>query len=141
MKNARFSIGLVAVAAIVGYLVITGVSDSMVYYLTPTELAEKIDEDPTFAQLAVKVSGRVVEGSWEQENGTLNHVFQVEDLENPTDNTMFTVDYRDILPDTFNDESEVVIEGQFDAAGVFHAHTVLTKCGSRYEATPETVKT
>ena len=47
------------------------------------------------------------------------------------------VEYRDALPDTFTDDVEVVLEGRMDAAGAFQATTVLTKCGSRYEASPE----
>jgi cytochrome c-type biogenesis protein CcmE len=31
----------------------------------------------------------------------------------------------------------VVLEGRFGEDGVFQAKTLLTKCGSRYEATPE----
>lgn len=141
MKNGRFYAGLVGVAGIVTYLIWTGVSDTMVYYLTPTELAERIEADPTFADVGIKVSGRVVEGSWIQEGGSLKHSFTVEDLEDPNPAAAFTVQYNDILPDTFNDEAEVVVEGQFDEAGVFQAHTVLTKCGSRYEAAPEAMTT
>ena len=41
MKNGRFFVGLVGVAAVVGWLMWTGISDSMVYYLTPVELIER----------------------------------------------------------------------------------------------------
>ena len=34
-KNGRFMVGLVGVAAVVSYLIWTGVSETMVYYLTP----------------------------------------------------------------------------------------------------------
>ena len=36
---------------------------------------------------------------------------------------------------------DVVLEGRFNAEGVFEATTVLTKCGSRYEASPEELRT
>jgi cytochrome c-type biogenesis protein CcmE len=49
----------------------------------------------------------------------------------------FPVEWRDALPDTFTDEVEVVLEGRMRADGVFEATTMLTKCGSRYEASPE----
>ena len=134
MKNGRFFVGLVGVAAVVGYLMWTGVSSSMVYYLTPVELVARVDADPTFHQVGVKVSGRVVEGSWTRgEKGI--HRFAVADLEQTE--TLFTTEYEGILPDTFNDVAEVVLEGTYGADGVFRAHTVLTKCGSRYEAAEE----
>lgn len=142
-QNGRFMVGLVGVAAVVTYLVWTGVSDTMVYYLTPNELIQKIDEDPTFREVGVKVSGRLVVGSHESVPGTLEHRFVVHDLED--ESVTFPVVYRKPLPDTFTDSPDmvvdVVLEGRFDDDGVFEAQTVLTKCGSRYEATPEELRT
>jgi cytochrome c-type biogenesis protein CcmE len=135
MKNGRFFVGLVGVALVVTYLVWTGISDTMVYYLTPTELMAKVEEDPSFRSVGVKVSGRVVPGSYEQGEGELVHLFRVRDIEHP--DVSFPVIYQDVLPDTFTDATEVVLEGRFGDDGVFQAHTLLTKCGSRYEATPE----
>lgn len=136
MKNGRFFVGLVGVAAVVAYLMWTGVNASMVYYLTPVELVARVDTDPSFHQVGVKVSGRVVEGSWERgSRGTGTHTFTVVDLEQSE--IRFPVEYEGILPDTFNDTAEVVLEGTYDTDGVFRAHTVLTKCGSRYEAAEE----
>ena len=135
MKNGRFYVGLVGVALVVTYLVWTGISDSMVYYLTPTELVAKVAEDPTFHSVGVKVSGKVVPGSYSQGEGVLVHLFTVHDIEYPE--VTFPVVYENVLPDTFTDDVEVVLEGRFGEDGVFQAKTLLTKCGSRYEATPE----
>ena len=136
MKNQRFFAGLVGVAAVVAYLMWTGINDSMVYYLTPVELMDRVEADPTFHEVGVKVSGRVVEGSWSREDGTRGaHEFMVADLEDT--GVTFTVHYDDIVPDTFNDKAEVVVEGRYGTDGVFRAHTVLTKCGSRFEAAKE----
>lgn len=138
-KNGRFMVGLVGVAAVVTYLIWTGVSDTMVYYLTPTELEAKITADPTFRDMGVKVSGRVVPGSHSESDTALLHRFVIHDVENP-DVTM-TIEYDNVLPDTFSDSEtmtvDAVVEGRFREDGVFEATSVLTKCGSRYEATPE----
>ena len=133
--HGRFMVGLVGVAAVVSYLVWTGVSETMVYYLTPAELMAKVSEDPSFKEMGVKVSGKVVTDTYARVDGELLHRFQVRDLED--ESMTFWVEYRDALPDTFTGESEVVLEGRLDADGVFQATTLLTKCGSRYEATPE----
>jgi cytochrome c-type biogenesis protein CcmE len=135
MKNGRFYVGLVGVAAVVTYLVWTGVSDSMVYYLTPTEMVAKVAEDPSFHTVGLKVSGKVVPGSYAEGSGELVHEFQVQDIEHPE--VTFAAVYEGILPDTFTDDTEVVLEGRFGEDGVFQAQTLLTKCGSRYEAAPE----
>ncbi len=138
MKNTRFLVGLAGVAAVVSYLMWTGISDSMVYYMTPAELAERIEADPSFRDVGVKVSGRVVEGSWERSPGPA-HAFRVADLDDPS--VVFSVRYDDVVPDTFNDQAEVVLEGRFGPDEVFEAHTVLTKCGSRYEVAKEDLAT
>ncbi|MEX0836742.1 MAG: cytochrome c maturation protein CcmE [Gemmatimonadota bacterium] len=135
MKHGRFMVGLVGVAAVISYLVWTGVSSTMVYYLTPVELVERVEEDPSFRDLGVKVSGKVVPGTYERVEGELLHRFVIHDLED--ESVTFPVEWRDALPDTFTDEVEVVVEGRLNADGVFEATTLLTKCGSRYEAAPE----
>lgn len=134
-NNGRFLVGLVGVALVVTYLVWTGVNETMVYYLTPTELMAKVAEDPSFHEVGVKVSGKVVPGTYRGGNGELVHRFEVHDLVDA--DVSFPVVFRDVLPDTFNEDAEVVLEGRFNAEGVFEATTVLTKCGSRYEAAPE----
>lgn len=135
MRNGRFFVGLVGVGLVVSYLVWTGVSDTMVYYLTPTEMLAKVSEDPSFHQVGLKVSGRVVPGSYSQGEGDFSHNFEVMDLEDET--VRFPVVFMDVLPDTFTDDVEVVLEGRYRDDGVFEAAMVLTKCGSRYEATAE----
>jgi cytochrome c-type biogenesis protein CcmE len=132
--NGKFFVGLGGVALVVTYLIWTGVSETMVYYLTPIELMARVAEDPTFHQVGVKVSGRVERGSWSRAEDELLHYFTVVD-----ESVRFPVEYRDMLPDTFNDTEnvDVVVEGRFREDGVFEATIVLAKCGSRYEATPE----
>ncbi len=136
-NNSRFFVGLAGVAMVVTYLIWTGVSQTMLYYLTPMELMARVKDDPTFHQVGVKVSGRIVPGSWEQAREGTPHRFRVVDLQDET--VSFPVEYADMLPDTFNDHEQVdaVVEGRFREDGVFEATLVLTKCGSRYEATPE----
>ncbi|HEX9885404.1 MAG TPA: cytochrome c maturation protein CcmE [Longimicrobiales bacterium] len=138
MKNTRFMVGLVGVALVVTYLAWTGISDTMVYYLTPAELMARVDSDPTFAGVGVKVSGKVVPGSYVKAQGELLHSFRVRDIEN--ESVTFPVEFRDVIPDTFNEDMDVVLEGRFDDAGVFQATTLLTKCGSRYEVAPEDLR-
>lgn len=140
VKNRRFFVGLVGVAAVVTYLIWTGVSETMVYYMTPVELLARTTSDPTLHQVGLKVSGRIVKGSWELMSGEEQlHSFAVEDLDDP--DISFPVIYQGLLPDTFNDQEnvEAVVEGRFREDGVFEATTVLTKCGSRYEASLEEI--
>ena len=134
-KQRKFLVGGGTVAALVGYLMFTGMKDSMVYYHTPTELIAKTSQDPSYAENSVKVGGRVVPGSVKFDQRTLNLHFTVVDIE--TGQTSFPVHYTGPLPDTFQEGRDVVIEGKLAGTGTFEASTVLTKCGSRYEAGAE----
>ncbi len=138
-KNGRFLMGLVGVAAVVTWLIWTGVSTTMVYYLTPTELIAKTTADPTFHDMGVKVGARVVPGTYHKAGAGQPHTFVVHDTED--ESVTFTVEYAGDMPDTFTDSPDMivdaVVEGRYREDGVFVATTVLTKCGSRYEATPE----
>lgn len=138
-SNRRFMIGLVGVAAVVTYLIWTGVSDTMTYFLTPAEFETRVAEDPTFRQVGVKIGANVVPGSYERGAGELEHRFTIQDSESPE--TVMRVHYTGVLPDTFSDAAdmitEAVVEGRMSDAGVFEATLLLTKCGSRYEAAPE----
>ena len=134
-NNGRFMVGLVGMAAVVTYLIWTGISETMVYYVTPVELMERVEADPSFHEVGVKVGAMVIPGSYARVEGELLHVFTVRDLVD--ESITFVVEFRDALPDTFTDDVEVVLEGHLRTDGVFEATTLLTKCGSRYEAAPE----
>ena len=134
-KNGRFMVGLVGVAAVVTYLVWTGVSEAMVYYLTPVELMQRVEADASFRDVGVRISGQVIPGSYSKADGELLHHFTIHDL--VEEGTTIPVEFRDALPDTFSDDVEVVLEGRLNDEGVFEATTLQTKCASRYEAAPE----
>lgn len=127
--------GGVTILALAGYLMITGMRDSMVYYHTPDELAARVAADPGYHGVGVKVGGRVVPGTVAFDARTLDLRFDVTDIS--TGQSTFPVHYQGPLPDTFEEGRDVVIEGQLTSAGTFEASTVLTKCGSRYEAVEE----
>ena len=98
----------------------------------PQELHAKVAEDHTMIETGVKIGARVVPGSVERDSSGKRVVFQM------TDGTAtYTVDYRGLIPDTFSDSVDVVVEGRLGADGVFHTTTLLAKCASRYEAAPE----
>lgn len=101
------------------------------YYLTPTELATKLVEDPGLHDAGVKVGARVVTGSIQRHPGGREYAFQVTDGART-----IPVVYKGIAPDTFTDDVDVVVEGRMGRDGTFQATTLLAKCASRYEAEP-----
>ncbi len=122
----------VLVSVTVGYLMASGIKETGVYFLTPSELAEKVAADPSFRDVGVKMGASVVPGTIERDVATQTVRFQA------TDGTQtYPVVYRGLAPDTFTDEADIVVEGRLQPDGTFRATTLLAKCGSRYEAVPE----
>lgn len=134
-KQRKFLAGAALLVGVIGYLMVTGMRDSMVYYYTPDELVARSAADPSLHEVGVKVGGRVVPGTVSFDPRTLDLRFDVTDIQ--TGRTRFPVHYQGPLPDTFEEGRDVVLEGRYDASGRFEATTVLTKCGSRYEAVAE----
>src|SRR6266566_1639828 len=57
--GAKFAIGAVLIVGSVGYLMASGVKQTGQYFLTPTELTQKIAVDPSFYDVGMKVGARV----------------------------------------------------------------------------------
>jgi cytochrome c-type biogenesis protein CcmE len=129
----KFVFGAVLVAATVGFLMTSGIKETGVYFLTPSELAAKVQVDSSFHNVGVKMGARVVHGSIERDVATQTVTFEVTDGART-----YPVVYVGLAPDTFTDDVDVVVEGRLDLDGTFRATTLLAKCGSRYETIPTT---
>jgi cytochrome c-type biogenesis protein CcmE len=130
--RSKFLIGGVVVLATAGYLMASSIKDTGVYYLTPSELAAKIQADSTFYRTGVKVGARVVPGSIRRAPGGRETSFRMTDGAKT-----YSVVYTGITPDTFTDSVDVVVEGRLGPDQTFRATTLLAKCASRYENTPD----
>jgi cytochrome c-type biogenesis protein CcmE len=102
-----------------------------VFFLTPQEYAVKISADSTFREAGIKLGARVVPGTIQRSTGGKEVAFQVTDGVKS-----YPVVYRGLIPDTFTDSAEVVVDGRLDHDGTFRATTLLAKCGSRFESAP-----
>lgn len=123
-RQVAIAVGVILVAVI--YVLITGMRDTMVYYYTVSEVAAQQDE---LTGEPLRVAGHVVPGSIESETSGLMHRFVIHE----GGKTMPVV-YRDIVPDTFQDNAEAVVEGRLDEDGTFQATFLMAKCPSKYEA-------
>jgi cytochrome c-type biogenesis protein CcmE len=130
--RTKFLIGGGLVLATAGYLMASSISETGMYYLTPTELATKLQTDSTLRHVGVKLGARVVPGSIKRDAGGREYAFVVTDGAQT-----LNVVYRGIAPDTFTDGVDVVVEGRMSPDGTFRATTLLAKCASRYENAPE----
>lgn len=129
--RSKFLFGAVLIGGTVGFLMTSGIKETGVYFLTPSELAEKVEADSTFHNVGVKMGARVVHGTIERDVATQTIRFEVTDGQQN-----YPVIYRGLAPDTFTDDVDVVVEGRLDPDGTFRATSLLAKCGSRYETVP-----
>jgi cytochrome c-type biogenesis protein CcmE len=110
---------------VIGYLIYTGLRDTMVFYLTVSEVMAKSPEDLTDTQ---KVGGIVNAGSVQWEPKTLKLSFRLED-----EQANLVVNYSGVVPDSFKPGTEVIVEGNYRGDGSFWATTIMPKCASKYE--------
>jgi cytochrome c-type biogenesis protein CcmE len=121
-------IGL-GIAATMVFLFVVGTQKSdggFAYYVTVDEFLEKGAPAGHF-----RVNGKVRPGSIERLDSGRRVVFTVVD---PKSEAALPVDFTGIIPDTFVDDADVVVEGKRREDGVFEATTLLAKCPSKYEA-------
>ena len=124
-NKLKFIVAILIIVSALAYLVYGGVRDTMVYYLTVTELKERV---PEVYRDRVRVSGTVVPGTIQKEiDGKLS--FKLTDGEEVID-----IRYKGIIPDIFRDEVEAVVEGKYSSNNIFKADILLAKCPTKYES-------
>jgi cytochrome c-type biogenesis protein CcmE len=133
--RTKFLIGATLVLTTAGYLMASSISETGMYFVTPSELSLKLAADPTLHGVGIKMGARVVPGSIQRAAGGREYTFLVTDGART-----YPVLYRGIAPDTFTDGVDVVVEGRMGQDGTFRATTLLAKCASRYESAPENVR-
>lgn len=113
------SLGVLALAAA---LVLSALKDSIVFFNSPTDIAQKQPKPGT----RVRIGGLVKPGTLER-GENLNIRFAVTDGDHD-----IPVRYQGIVPDLFREGQGVVTEGKIEADGSFVADTVLAKHDERY---------
>lgn len=113
------------IVSIIGYLIYTGIRDTMTYYLTVSEV---LANSSGIQDKTVKVGGTVSPGSVQWDPKDLKLFFKIED-----DQSSLTVNFKGVPPDSFKPGREVVIEGKYIGDGSFVATTIMPKCASKYE--------
>lgn len=125
MRRRRLLIGAGVILLVLGVLVFTGVQQSVVYFVTPSELLAA----PSADGRAYRVGGMVVQGSLRQDAGTREHRFLLSDGK-----ASVPVYHRGIPPDLFGEGRGAVVEGRLGPDGTFQATTIMAKHSEEYRA-------
>lgn len=113
--------GIGLVLAIALALVLTALSNQIVFFYTPSEVAAK---HVTVGQ-AMRLGGMVKDGSYKKDGDSNTFVL--------TDDTgAIAVHFNGILPDLFREGQGIVAEGSMAADGSFNATNVLAKHDENY---------
>lgn len=102
-------------------LVLTAFNDNIVFFFSPTEVAEKHPKPDQ----RLRIGGLVVDGSVKKNGSTV--MFSVTDM-----NNVLPVVYTGALPDLFREGQGIVAEGHMGANGMFTASEVLAKHDEKY---------
>jgi cytochrome c-type biogenesis protein CcmE len=123
-RHTRFLIGGGVILLAIAYLVYTGVTQSAVYFVTPSELAAA----PVPGK-AYRLGGLVAPGSVRWEPQRLDLRFTL------TDGTgSVLVRHRGTPPDLFGEGRGAVVEGRWAPEGFFTATLIMAKHSEEYKA-------
>ena len=129
MPQTKFFLIAAGVVASMVLLIVVGTQGSGVgYYMSVSEFLAS----PDVARSGLRVNGKVLDGTIDRANTGEDVTFQMSD-----GGAMLAVNYHGIIPDTFVDGADVVVEGSLQEDGVFVAHMLLAKCPSKYESADE----
>ena len=123
-------VGVLAVVAGFVYLLSGGISNNLVYFLTPGELAARgtdaVDEP-------VRLGGLVKAGTVKWDADALDLRFVIQDSVGGE----IPVRAHDTPPPMFREGQGVVVEGHLTAAGVFEANNLMVRHSNEYRAPTE----
>lgn len=103
-------------------LVLSALRGTIVYFRTPSDVAQQLVKPGQ----RFRLGGLVADGSVKRGEGTTVS-FTVTDTDKST-----AVRFTGLLPDLFREGQGVIAEGQLDASGTFIAETVLAKHDESY---------
>ena len=126
-KAAKIGATTLVLATAFGVLLYTTLGESMQYYKYVDEVMATPD---AWHGKTLQVHGNVVKGSIGRKRDSLEYQFDIQ-----RNGKIVRAYYTGIVPDTFKDDSEVVLTGQLTPNG-FMATDMTAKCPSKYEEAP-----
>ena len=129
MKHKALKVGFTAFVILGSFLglLYSTMSESTEYYKHVEEVMGA--PDPWYGK-NLQLHGFVVPDSILKKRNSMEYRFKVQSQGQVVDAT-----YTGVVPDTFKDDSEVVLKGVLSPAGfAVHPNGVMAKCPSKYEA-------
>lgn len=130
-NRTRFIIVALVVVLGLGFMIWATFGENTRFFLTVSEFNSRSEVQD--GQM-VRVSGKLVEGTFNRGEKSTVSQFQLTDKEGANSGTaLLLASYEGVLPDLFfNPHSEIILEGSYSSEGVFQANEILVKCPSKY---------
>jgi len=123
-RRGKFVAGGLVIAAAIAYLIWAGVSQSVVYFVTPSELLAAPVPSKTY-----RLGGLVEKGSLKWEPKSLDLSFTLSDGK-----ASVPVRHKGPAPDLFAEGRGAVVEGSWTKDGYFKSSLILAKHSEEYKA-------
>ena len=123
-RRGKFVVGGLVIVAAIAYLIWAGVSQSVVYFVTPSELLAAPVATKTY-----RLGGLVLPGSLKWEPQSLDLSFTLSD-----GRANVSVKHKGAPPDLFAEGRGAVVEGAWTREGYFKASLILAKHSEEYKA-------
>ena len=120
----KFIAGGAVISVALAYMIYAGVTQSAVYFVTPSELRET-----AMAGKVYRVGGMVEKGSLRWDARTLDLSFTLSD-----GRASIPVRHTGTAPDLFGEGRGAVVEGRWSSEGYFKATQILAKHSEEYRA-------
>ncbi len=129
-----FSLG--SVALMVG-LIVTYAGQVSLLYLKTDEVLSRLERSASANTKTTKslvgqhlrIHGKLKPKTTKRRKGRLDYEFHIQGKSGRS----ILVNYSGILPDTFRDGAELVVEGQLVKSNLFVAKSVFAKCPTKYK--------
>ena len=123
-RRGKFVAGGLVIIAAIAYLIWSGVSQSVVYFVTPSELLAAPVPSKTY-----RLGGLVQPGSLKWEPKSLDLFFTLSDGK-----ASVPVRHKGTPPDLFSEGRGAVVEGSWTREGYFKASLIMAKHSEEYRA-------
>ena len=123
-KRTKLLVGAAVIAGALGYMIYAGVTQSAVYFVTPSEI-----QAAPVAGKSYRLGGLVTRGSLKWEPRTLDLSFTLTDGK-----ATVPVRHKGTAPDLFGEGRGAVVEGRWSPEGYFKATLILAKHSEEYKA-------
>jgi len=136
-NRTRFLVLSAVIVLALGYMIYAAFPGNALYFLTVSEFNSNSEvQDGRL----LRVSGKLVAGTFGREDNSIDSRFQITDSEETPTGETLQASYTGVLPDLFfNPYSEIILEGSFGGDQVFQVDNILVKCPSKYQDIEEVV--